>query len=170
MYTIKYVPKSRVDLILEGISVRRTGYVTNTLHNILENYTGDAPDKDLDRYVDGKINNDPEFKAYLYGDNAFENDPVDIKTVDTAAYTLLPNDIGKLIVFSNQGDVVVNIPKTLDRGWNCKWFLRGQGSITFMSEMDIYSLSGFRTNSSQGASGEIKIDTDAIYLLGGVTA
>jgi hypothetical protein len=98
-----------------------------------------------------------------------------VKTVTSFPYTLLNTDTGKIMRFNSGTDVTVNLPDSLDAGWNIAWSQSGVGVITFTTTGSATrnNRQGHTKTAGQYAMGSLVVMTNtgsaAMYNLSGDT-
>lgn len=95
-----------------------------------------------------------------------------IKTVTEATYTVLPEDVGKVIYIDRGTAVTVTIPFGLGAGFNVAFIQANTGVITFDpdDEVDLGSLGGALSTSGRYAAASLVFISDSVANLSGALA
>ena len=62
---------------------------------------------------------------------------VDFKEIPDAAYTFVDSDLGKVLIFTNNGGVVATVPEGLMDKWQCVGIYSGTGIFTLDKEANV---------------------------------
>ena len=96
------------------------------------------------------------------------------KTVTTVSYSLLSEDKGKTIVFTNAGSITVNVPDSLNIDDGDSFFIiqAGTGTLTFTADngITLHSEGGLLSLSNQWSSVTLMRHDSDEYILTGFTA
>lgn len=86
------------------------------------------------------------------------------KTITDTTYTVVADDLGKVLRFTSSSAVTVTLPGGLDAGFNCLWRQIGAGKITFALAVtnptqNLRNVDGYSKSSGQYAEGSLSLDS-----------